>query len=403
MSDFDYDIVATTDNKTIINGVYKLPKDVYTKEQLMSTLPVAYSKANTDKKLNTFENLCNADLLAFGSKIGQITNKGSAIFAMLPLYDKNSQEYKELEKRLVLIRVAQGDEIDKAKGVKVKEFPKHWTSYTNVDNLPKDTAEMCKVYNNIIIDKKPYFFKHRYKTDKREFDKYINGRENYCQITYGCSIDDLKQSSNKTQEQQKFIDSVDRFSPLIDTDCVMNNLSKYMEHFVKSILGSKSKPVLDTDIYKQYLHTPHEPINDKVYSKLKQIVLDYFKTLKEDSTTAYLKAQQPKDVKETKLNVEFDDLKRNIMRVRYEYNMSNYQLSDLLVILFYTDLTAKNKNVLWKLVGKYIYQSMFDKTRYYKYPVSVASFTDTQENPNQSSGKVLYLNNSYRLETVQLK
>ena len=108
-----YDIVATTDNKTIINGVYKLPVGSSpTKEQLMSTLPVAYKKATTDKKLNTFEDLCNADLLAFGSKIGQITNKGSAIFAMLPLYDKDSEEYKELEKRLVLIRVAQGDEIN---------------------------------------------------------------------------------------------------------------------------------------------------------------------------------------------------------------------------------------------------------------------------------------------------
>lgn len=108
-----YDIVATTDNKTIIKGVYKLPpRGAYTKEQLMSTLPVAYKKATTDKKLNTFEDLCNADLLAFGSKIGQITNKGSAIFAMLPLYDKDSEEYKELEKRLVLIRVAQGDEIN---------------------------------------------------------------------------------------------------------------------------------------------------------------------------------------------------------------------------------------------------------------------------------------------------
>lgn len=100
-SDFDYDICASTPNKAILNGIYK------------DSLPVSYEKGTTGKAINTFEDLCEADMLAFGSKIGSITNKGSSIFAMLPLYDENSDEYKELEKRLILIRVAQGNEIRK--------------------------------------------------------------------------------------------------------------------------------------------------------------------------------------------------------------------------------------------------------------------------------------------------
>lgn len=366
-----YDIVATTDNKTIINGVYKLPVGSSpTKEQLMSTLPVAYKKATTDKKLNTFEDLCNADLLAFGSKIGQITNKGSAIFAMLPLYDKDSEEYKELEKRLVLIRVAQGDEIDKAKGVKVKEFPKHWTSYTNPKENIYEKSEICQkniinTYNNIIIDKKPYFFKHRYSTDKKAYDKYMKGRENYCKITYGCTIDELKSLPTKTvpslqkdetvcifnskkyitDKQIKFLASVDKFSPLIESDCVMNNLSKYMEQFVKSLnhplfapnVGRKKGDIKNyqQDIYKQYLSNPDlAEINEEIYNKAKKIVLEYFKKLKEKVITIYPPNEEPEDNKIKKPDVLYEDLKKELFKLRSDYRLSNSELTDILIYLF---------------------------------------------------------------------
>ena len=70
-SDFDYDICASTPNKAILNGIYK------------DSLPVSYEKGTTGKAINTFEDLCEADMLAFGSKIGSITNKGSSIFAII--------------------------------------------------------------------------------------------------------------------------------------------------------------------------------------------------------------------------------------------------------------------------------------------------------------------------------
>lgn len=406
-----YDIVATTDNKTIINGVYKLPVGSSpTKEQLMSTLPVAYKKATTDKKLNTFEDLCNADLLAFGSKIGQITNKGSAIFAMLPLYDKDSEEYKELEKRLVLIRVAQGDEIDKAKGVKVKEFPKHWTSYTSKDNeFAKNTAETTiNTYNNIIIDKKPYFFKHRYSTDKKAYDKYMKGRENYCKITYGCTIDELKSLKYITDKQIKFLESVDKFSPLIESDCVMNNLSKYMEQFVKSLnhplfapnAGRKKGDIknYEQDIYKQYLSNPDlAEINEEIYNKAKKIVLEYFKKLKEKVITIYPPNEEPEDNKTKKPDVLYEDLKKELFKLRSDYRLSNSELTDILIYLFYTDITGKNKNILWRLCGKYIYQNVLKTTRYYYYPAKCID-----DDLDNSKTRFEYMNDLYELRLVDL-
>lgn len=101
MSDFDYDILATTSNQTIIKGVKT------------ETLPVAYSKSTTSKQMLTYDALCDADLMAFGSDIGKITNRSTSMYAMLPLYEKDSDEYKEIQKRLILTRVQQGNSIDK--------------------------------------------------------------------------------------------------------------------------------------------------------------------------------------------------------------------------------------------------------------------------------------------------
>ena len=336
---------------------------------------------------------------------------------------------------LILKNTAITKKCDKAKGVKVKEFPKHWTSYTNPvpsskedetvynskkselcpeENISKK-SEICQkniinTYNNIIIDKKPYFFKHRYSTDKKAYDKYMKGRENYCKITYGCTIDELKSSPTKTDKQIKFLESVDKFSPLIESDCVMNNLSKYMEQFVKSLnhplfaphAGRKKGDIknYEQDIYKQYLSNPNLiplEINKVIYDKVKKIVLEYFKKLKEKVITIYPPNEEPEDNKTKKPDVLYEDLKKELFKIRSDYRLSNSELTDILIYLFYTDITGKNKNVLWRLCGKYIYQNVLKTTRYYYYPTKCID-----NNSDNSKTRFAYMNSLYELQLVDL-
>lgn len=318
---------------------------------------------------------------------------------------------------------------DKAKGVKVKEFPKHWTSYTspvpssdetvckseksdlhkNNEFAQKTTKSIINTYNNIIIDKKPYFFKHRYSTDKKAYDKYMKGRENYCKITYSCTIDELKSSPTKTDKQIKFLESVDKFSPLIESDCVMNNLSKYMEQFVKSLnhplfaphAGRKKGDIknYEQDIYKQYLSNPNLvslEINKVIYDKVKKIVLEYFKKLKEKVITIYPPNEEPEDNKTKRPDVLYEDLKKELFKIRSDYRLSNSELTDILIYLFYTDITGKNKNILWRLCGKYIYQNVLKTTRYYYYPIQCDN-TEIEDNNTFE-----YMNKKYKLELVTL-
>jgi hypothetical protein len=115
-ADFDLDILATTSNSQIINGVYK------------NELPVVYEAPKPEKIIFTKDDLYKADTFSFGSIIGSITNKGSNAYALLPLleveYGKNSDEYRITASRLKQCCKAQSAQIDKAKiGKEVKGIP----------------------------------------------------------------------------------------------------------------------------------------------------------------------------------------------------------------------------------------------------------------------------------------
>lgn len=104
-SDFDYDICASTSNRTMIDAVYR------------DELPVVYDPPSPKKILFTEDDLYKADTFGFGSIIGSITNKSSIAYAMLPLiekeYGKDSEEYKLTVSRLQQCCAAQSRQIDK--------------------------------------------------------------------------------------------------------------------------------------------------------------------------------------------------------------------------------------------------------------------------------------------------
>jgi hypothetical protein len=97
---FDYDIIATTNDPNVINGVYK------------DEVPVICEMPKPEKILFTDDDLHKADLLSFGSIIGQITNKSTSIYVLLNRFEKDSEEYKTLMNRLKMCTKLQAFQID---------------------------------------------------------------------------------------------------------------------------------------------------------------------------------------------------------------------------------------------------------------------------------------------------
>lgn len=98
-SDYDFDIIFTTNNQQFLDGCRK--------DQRV----VTYAPKKPKKKLFTEEDLYVADTFSFGTKIGQITNVASTICAMIPMFKKESPERDLLEKRVAMCCAAQSREI----------------------------------------------------------------------------------------------------------------------------------------------------------------------------------------------------------------------------------------------------------------------------------------------------
>lgn len=103
-SDYDYDILATTDCEEVINGIYE------------NELPVYYDPPKPMKIVPTKSDLFKSDTFSFGSIIGSITNKGSSGYALLAdiesVYGKNSIEYITTLNRLKMSCKLQSAQID---------------------------------------------------------------------------------------------------------------------------------------------------------------------------------------------------------------------------------------------------------------------------------------------------
>lgn len=73
--------------------------------------PISYAKRKAPNQKLTYHNLIKNDLNGFGSRIGQITNTASTMIALQKNFEEDSAEWKELELRIKLLRMYQGEEI----------------------------------------------------------------------------------------------------------------------------------------------------------------------------------------------------------------------------------------------------------------------------------------------------
>ena len=270
-SDFDLDIVFTTSDPVFLRCVYK------------DTLPITYEKKTSPTKILTDEDLFQADLLSFNNEIGIITNYSTEMYAMLSQFNKGSKSYSTMLDRLKITRMLQGNAIDKAKGVKVQDFPKEWIVKQKiyyVDVYDKDgkllhkadTLEEInekKFLNKLVIDKKPYFQGHIYPKHMKKYKQFIEKNELYCKITFDCSLEELKKKRNKTKEENEFFKYFYRNIPLNISPCIMNKLSLYMEDVGRELRNDLklSYDKIDNEIVSIFIDNEVE-FNEETFQKL---------------------------------------------------------------------------------------------------------------------------------------
>ncbi|MCD8377867.1 MAG: hypothetical protein LUB59_03670 [Candidatus Gastranaerophilales bacterium] len=98
-ADMDGDIIYSTNNLVLMNNQENLP-------------PLSCAQSAAKKVMVAEDDVVESNLNGFGSKIGQITNRITAITSLMANYEPGSLEYETLERRTQMGQKIQQDEID---------------------------------------------------------------------------------------------------------------------------------------------------------------------------------------------------------------------------------------------------------------------------------------------------
>ena len=379
-SDFDYDIIATTSDPTVIKGVYQ------------NELPVVYEPPKSKKIKFTEEDLFKSDVFSFGSAIGAITNKSTSGYALLGQLEQGTREYEVTMNRIKMCTKLQSAQIDKAKiGRAVKGIPKPWVNFNKVK---KDDSEMIvkekEFYNSILLDKHPYFFIYLYKGTKTKYKNYVDNYNVTCQQKFGMTLTELMNAKRKNKEQREFLQLYNRFLPVIDSDCVMNNICRYIESIdfgIKRIVADEN----ESEFYKELVSDDFNisEIDEEKFKKIQKLYKAYKKVINklipstkttsvksgfDNSTDVSIKSQF------SKLEKDLGDVCSNIK-----------ELVDYLIYLHYVDQPKSNKELLWNLYGEYIVDNIKSRTN----GTVLLPLPDLE-------GDITYLNKKYKIKEVKL-
>ena len=359
-ADFDYDIVASTNNPVMIRSVYKNQK------------PVTYDIPKPFKKVFTEEDLYIADKKTFGSLIGPLTNRGTSIVALIAKYEKRVEKFgleedkkklQLLHNRLKMVCAGQSRQIDKAKiGEKVKGIPKIWTTYQHIDiDDDEEIVKQKEFYNSILCDKKPYFFKYVYKTENKKYNQYYKKVDLRCYSLYNMTLRELLSKEDRTLEQEEFIKNFKDKNGFINTECEMNRICWYIEDVFKDI----NNKVKDNSKFNyNYFITPNINFNETTYKKISEFLIQFLSKKRNDV------GQKNKQLfSEEKLsnNSIIDDDKNSwtqtLKNELYQKYCSNgYELTNYLIKFFYEDKKNFTKSTLWKICGDILYNICLQKS-----------------------------------------
>lgn len=375
-SDFDYDILATTSNETIIKGVYD------------SELPVVYEAPKSVKIIPERKDLYQADLFAFGSQIGAITNKSTSGYALLPLHKENSKEYQVIMNRLKMCTKLQSAQIDKAKiGRDVKGIPSAWVKYNKVLDTDSDEDKATKeLLNNTLLDKHPYFFIYLYKDTKRRYKKHYDEHNFTCLQRFKMNIEDLERKKRKTVPELDFLHTYFEYLPVIDSDSLMNNLCKYIESIDFNI-KDKIKSDYDPEIYKTYMN--HEiSWNESNYNHVREVY---------DFIIKNLRSALENNIKDAPFDLSTEGY-GSVLNGKYQFveesligcGLPIEETVNCLIEYLYRESPSKDKNFLWNIFGEFIVGNITKNiNNIVKIPIS---------DPN---GNFEYLGNCYTITEVK--
>jgi hypothetical protein len=374
-SDFDGDLILTTSDNNIIDSAY-------------GGLPITYDKGKGEKKVINEDELYLSDIKSFDSPIGFITNVSTSLNADKLKYKKGTKQYEKESQRLKLCRFYQGQAIDAAKNSHAKKMPKNWTSWTSTKNITdEELLKEINFNNSIIIDKRPFFMRHLYSKLNRKYIRHNKKYNNYTTTMFGGKristlIDEYNcNSENMIEEEKILVERYYRFSPLIETPCIMNKICLYMESKIKELKKEMNEKNIKNNI--DLLIDKNIPFDIDKYNQLFEIYKSY---KSEKSNFAYIKDFNGKEMFST-----LEQYNKYILNEAYKISSDICELANLAVKICYIDKPNDNKQFVWQIFGEGIVSNVFSNKQEEIY-IPFLSL----------DGDVEYLGSKFKMEKIDL-
>jgi len=219
-SDFDGDIVLTTNNPYFIKGSHK------------DHNIITYEKGNYAPKKINISNVTAAVAKGFGTSVGSFSNTATCMYAMAAIFDKPEQDSQrsEIMNRIKLLREIVGQEIDRIKGADKPSLPSTWKKFAKIEPDDDDTEKAQKYRrNSLVISKKPYFFRYLYKDLNQTFKQFEDAYNTTSRSMFGMKFKKLLKKENKTPDEINLVRKFQKYNPLITSNCIMNTLCREIE------------------------------------------------------------------------------------------------------------------------------------------------------------------------------
>lgn len=348
MGDLDY----TTSNEIVINGIYELP--------------AINCKGQSADKISNIEkhHYISAIRKAFGNKVGGVTNFGSSCYDKISIFDEGTKEYDEIDYRMKCIQFYQQECIDSAKnGIPPKPIPSYWHDFRDKKlkhDIDKETGEVketeemfnkIELYNSVLVEKKPYFFRYIYDKTNKEYVSFKNKTEANCARRFRCKVDDLKAKEHLTKEQEDFLRWYDVKNTLSSNPCIVNKLAWLIEENFDNIGRVENNPFNSSIYIDRSIEISITPMATK---SIKNICESYKKSIQAQyNNVDFNDKTDLQKVKDDAINKLSDELVAIIPNEKL--------LANTLIHLAYTKGNIP-KFIAWLISGEIILENMLDNS-----------------------------------------
>ena len=343
-ADCDGDILFTTNNNVLV-----------CKHRILPALNCQQSgSVKTRSQDITEADVAATNKRSFKSKVGSITNIGTAMLNLQSNFNQDSLEWQELEKRIICIQHFQQLSIDSVKnGFKMTPMNSMWnTIQACLPSEDDDTSmEELKQFNKqICAYRKPYFFIYRYSTTKAAYDKYIKKVNIKLKQKYHISLDELLSRDDLSEELQRERVYFYNKCPVDMSPGTINRIAwavnKKFEEF-----SNLPTIVFDKEIIKsgvgydmQYFYAVRD-----VYQEYKANIVNLVKKTKTEEI------DEESDGASNKAMIDF------VFRAKFSEVCPNEKmLCDILIDLLYDK--PNSKNVVWDMCGDVIIANLLEKS-----------------------------------------